>query len=73
MALTKEEIDWALDQIELYVDDPCIDNYRFAELGDEAEEETYEGAKSVGCCGSFDMEVTHPNGKRMLIGCNYGH
>lgn len=73
MALTQAEIDWARYELELAVDDSCIDNWRFAEVGDEEEEAVFAAQSASGCCGSYENTLVHPNGKRILAGCNYGH
>ena len=54
------------------VDDPCIDNERFAFLDDTEALKQYEDQKSQGCCGEFDAEIV-VGGRKATIGCNYGH
>ena len=66
---TKED---AFDWMEEQVDDPCVDNYRFAFIDDENEMITYENLQATGCCGFFDVEIM-VDGKLATIGCNYGH
>jgi hypothetical protein len=66
---SKEE---ANEWMEKEVDDPCIDNYRFAFLDNESEMIKYEKDKDQGCCGVFD-QVIKINGRKATIGCNYGH
>ena len=66
---TKED---AFDWMEVQVDDPCVDNYRFAYLDDENEMITYENLQATGCCGFFDVEIM-VDGRLATIGCNYGH
>lgn len=77
MALTTTERDWANSEIERIMNEEgedCVDNYRAADLDDDAEMAEYEEAERHGCCGFFSREVVHPEtGKRILIGCNYGH
>jgi hypothetical protein len=51
----------------------CMDNYRWAEVGDAFAEEDYEGQKASGCCGSHDTVITGPDGSRFRVGFNYGH
>ncbi|QNN99979.1 hypothetical protein phiPsa267_101 [Pseudomonas phage phiPsa267] len=46
------------------------DSFRMAFFDDDAQVEAYDDA--VTCCGSFDTTMKI-NGKRVLIGCNYGH
>lgn len=60
--------DWMLAE----VDDPCVDNYRFAYNDDEKEIGTYNRLQNAGCCGFFDREVRIA-GRLATIGCNYGH
>lgn len=60
--------EWMYDQ----VDDPCVDNYRFAFLDDAEAVTKYEEQRGDGCCGFFDQHVTI-NGRLAKIGCNYGH
>lgn len=60
--------EWLVDT----VDDPCIDNFRFAYLDDEKQIDAYAQIKEGGCCGFFDKDVIVD--KRLAqIGCNYGH
>lgn len=54
------------------VDDPCIDNERFAYLDDDAALAKYDEAILHGCCGQDDYEVV-VNGRPATIGCNSGH
>lgn len=54
------------------VDDPHIDNVREAWADDEAQKAHYREIRASGCCGSFDR-VVKIKGRRMWIGCNYGH
>jgi hypothetical protein len=54
------------------VDDPCVDNYRFAFHDDSDAMAKYGHAEATGCCGSFDREVVVA-GRPASIGCNYGH
>jgi hypothetical protein len=60
--------DWMLAQ----VDDPCVDNHRFAFLDDSPAMVDYEDKRAGGCCGCFDAEVV-VGGRLATIGCNYGH
>jgi hypothetical protein len=64
---TKEEaLSWLRDEI----DDPCMDNFRFA-FDDEPQGE-YMDAQYHGCCGSADRQVIVA-GRSAQVGCNYGH
>lgn len=63
-----EAADWMYE----YIDDSCIDNYRFAWKDDSKAVLEYDGRVREGCCGSFDDEVII-NGRVAMIGCNYGH
>lgn len=62
----------AFDWLEQEVDDPCVDNYRFAYIDDEDAMEKYENIRNGGCCGFCDREI-FVGGKKAIIGCNYGH
>ncbi len=54
--------------------DLCIDNLRWAELGNAEQVATYELAKKKGCCGFHDVQITHfKTGRHFMFGFNYGH
>lgn len=66
--------DWAANIIRKAVDDPCIDNIRFARYGDCDDMEEYFVKRANGCCGFYDGVHKYPgDGKKYLVGCNYGH
>jgi hypothetical protein len=66
---TKEEaFEWMVEK----VDDPYIDNYRFAFVDDMEQAAEYEEKADSGCCGSADYDIM-VGGRRALVGCNYGH
>lgn len=66
--------EWLAAYIEEQVkDEEYVDNIRWAVLGDPEQMDAYDEAVSEGCCGSFDGEVTAPDGHTYLVGCNYGH
>ena len=77
MALSKEEKEFALNELDSYIEENKLDyadNYRFADLMDEKENQEYETKQKRGYCGQFDWEVHFkPTNKRIRIGCNYGH
>lgn len=51
-----------------------IDNWRWAEYGNKAQEDAYVVARNKGCCGFEDVTYEHPKTKRKFrIGFNYGH
>lgn len=54
------------------VDDPYIDNDRFAFLDDPQAMTAYSQQIDSGCCGQFDALVK-VGGKLAKVGCNYGH
>lgn len=54
-------------------DEDCIDNLRWAKLGDIEQMNTYNMAVDQGCCGFFDGQVTAPDGNTYVVGCNFGH
>ncbi len=66
---SKEE---AIEWMEREIDDPCMDNYRFAFKDDEGAMNEYELRAIDGCCGSADYDVL-VDGRLATIGCNYGH
>lgn len=73
MALTNQERDWALCEIEYMKDRfDFMDNYRVAEVGDDQEEGEFGQLAYSGCCGSYE-DVVEYNGKKIRIGFNYGH
>ena len=66
---TKEDaIAWVMD----FVDDPYVDNDRFAFADDDKACAAYEEQRVLGCCGEFDTRIM-VNGKDAFVGCNYGH
>lgn len=62
----------AFEWMEEKVDDPCVDNYRFAYNDDKEDIGKYNRLQNQGCCGFFDREVKIA-GRLGTIGCNYGH
>lgn len=54
------------------VDDPCIDNERFAFEDDVEAVSKYDAQADSGCCGRADYEIIVA-GRNAIIGCNYGH
>jgi hypothetical protein len=64
----RNAMNWMYDE----VDDPCIDNVRFAYLDEIDDLGYYEESLGSGCCGYFDEEISI-NGRKATIGCNYGH
>ena len=52
--------------------DPCMDNFRIAEVGNKEQEVAYEKQRAAGCCGSIDA-VFDFDDKKYRIGFNYGH
>lgn len=65
---------WATHVIQKKVDDPCIDNIRFACYGDMDDMEEYFVKRANGCCGFYDGIHRCPiDLKKYLVGCNYGH
>ena len=64
----EDAFEWMWNQ----VDDPCQDNERLAWTNDAESMRAYEEARDRGCCGFFDTYVII-DGRRAVIGCNYGH
>lgn len=60
--------DWMIET----VDDPCIDNQRFAFEDDHKAICEYAQQEIDGCCGKFDANII-VNDMLAVIGCNYGH
>jgi hypothetical protein len=54
------------------INDPCMDNFRFADASEPGDMKRYKRRVRQGCCGSHDTTVTI-RGKVFWIGCNYGH
>ena len=52
--------------------DCCHDNHRIADVRKPEEVKIYEDHKSEGCCGYYDTTVEY-EGRRYMIGFNYGH
>lgn len=65
-------IDQAWDYIDSLGLDDYRDNERFAWADCPEEIIEYEKQQNRGCCGFLDIEIMI-NGRRALIGCNYGH
>lgn len=58
---------------ELIEGEECVDNYRYALIGDENGMAEYKSALDNGCCGSYDALITFGDGKKAIVGCNFGH
>jgi hypothetical protein len=58
--------------MEAMVDDPCVDNERFAYVDEPLALVKYYDQQERGCCGSFDADII-VDGRKAVIGCNYGH
>ena len=72
--LPKPIVDWAWQVIERAQEgELCCDNARVAQLGNTGQMRRYKAAKAAGCCGFADFVETGPDGKRYLLGYNYGH
>ncbi len=67
-ATPEEAFEWLNREI----DDPCVDNMRFAYVDDPAAVAKYQAAQEDGCCGFADYTVSI-DGRQAWIGCNYGH
>lgn len=59
---------WMLAQ----VNEPDVDNVRFAFDDDAEAKARYTQAVEAGCCGAWDEAVVVA-GRPAMIGCNYGH
>jgi hypothetical protein len=67
-----DTVEEAEEWMENEVDDPCVDNYRFAYVDDDVAMQIYSELAGEGCCGSFDEEII-VGGRAAMVGCNYGH
>lgn len=68
----EEAFIWLEDYIHNIINDWCDDNYRFCYIGDKETESIYDTSLSKGGDGFMDIQVII-DGKRAVIGCNYGH
>lgn len=50
-----------------------VDNYRYADVDDHKAMEAYKVAMDGGCCGCYDGIITFGNGRKAIVGCNFGH
>lgn len=64
----EDAFDWMYNE----VDDPCVDNERFAFVDDDAGMAEFDYQEERGCCGSFTHLVCI-DGRDAYVGCNYGH
>lgn len=74
--ISTEIKEWILSEIEKDVESSGVefdDNYRVSEIGNPEQEELYKSILYKGCCGFHDFELIGPDGKRYIIGYNYGH
>jgi hypothetical protein len=51
----------------------CMDNTRVALLTSSSQKRRFKKQAERGCCGSHSEVRTGPDGKKYLLGCNYGH
>ena len=54
------------------LNDPCVDNFRFARHSNAVEMAAFEDAKMHGCCGCWGEDVTVGD-ETISVGMNYGH
>lgn len=72
--LPKNIVRWALGVLEnASKGDDCVDNYRVARIGNTSQMRRYRSQKAHGCCGFSDFAEEGPDGKRYMMGFNYGH
>jgi hypothetical protein len=72
--LPKPIVAWAWEVIFREQKDlSCCDNARVALVGNTGQVRRYKAAKAAGCCGFSDAIHTGPDGKRYMIGFNFGH
>lgn len=55
------------------INDCCIDNIRFAQVGKKGQMRRYKRKRKSGCCGFENRIVKHEVFETFKIGCNYGH
>lgn len=71
----EQEYEQAMDDLHYEIarlDLEYADNYRVYRYKDRAGFRKYRERELRGCCGSFESS-TIVNGKKWIIGCNYGH
>ncbi|MEK6883299.1 MAG: hypothetical protein AABY22_26970, partial [Nanoarchaeota archaeon] len=67
----RKTLNWANEKIKKESMD-YSDNFRIADLANKEQVRFYNEVKSKGCCGFFDsIEIIE--GKKIMIGWNYGH
>lgn len=54
------------------INDPCVDNWRYARADNADEVAAFEDAERDGCCGFFNTEI-ECDGTTIMLGFNYGH
>jgi len=71
---TYDSADEAFNAMDAF--DPCVNNYRIADISDPAQLQEYVRKQSRGCCGQHDtVAMVKLDGyhRMCLIGGNYGH
>jgi hypothetical protein len=51
----------------------CMDNCRVALLKSPSQMRRFKKQRDSGCCGSHEEVLDGPDGKKYILGCNYGH
>ncbi len=62
-----------INKMKKEINDPCLDNVRFASIKSSSQMKRYNRLKNAGCCGFRDKLITHEIYGSFMIGCNYGH
>lgn len=65
-------VTWALDIVAGW-DNPCTDNIRAALMSSPSQMRRFRKQRNNGCCGSHEETLKGPDGKKYLLGCNFGH
>jgi hypothetical protein len=72
--LPPDVVAWADRELrEHMADEPCVDNLRVARINSSPQMRRFRRQAASGCCGSATFERTGPDGKKYILGYNYGH
>jgi hypothetical protein len=67
-------VEWANRRLAAAAEgESCCDNWRVARVGNTGQVRRYKSQKKAGCCGFADFVETGPDGKRYMLGFNFGH
>jgi hypothetical protein len=74
--LPREVVEWASERLRARISESsldCVDNDRVARVGNTGQVRRYNRQRALGCCGFADWIETGPDGRRYMLGLNYGH